>query len=86
MPRSTCCASQGANSPSPLIGVPGIIVTPHMATFSRESMDRVALSVADSVDRRVEGERPAGLVNPEPERALMAITYDTRQDCDGAAL
>ncbi|NML47601.1 phosphoglycerate dehydrogenase [Ramlibacter sp. G-1-2-2] len=57
--------SQGANSPSPLIGVPGIIVTPHMATLSRESMERVAMSVARAVVARLRGERPAGLVNPQ---------------------
>ena len=56
---------QGANSPSPLIGVPGIIVTPHMATFSRESMDRVAMSAAKSIVAALRGERPFGLVNPE---------------------
>jgi phosphoglycerate dehydrogenase-like enzyme len=56
---------QGANSPSPLIGMPGILVTPHMATFSRESMERVALSVAASVVAALKGERPPGLVNPE---------------------
>ena len=55
---------QGANSPSPLIGVPGIIVTPHMATFSRESMDRVAMSAAGSIVSALRGERPFGLVNP----------------------
>lgn len=55
----------GANSPSPLIGVPGILVTPHMATFSRESMRRVALAVAGSVIAALKGERPAGLVNPD---------------------
>jgi phosphoglycerate dehydrogenase-like enzyme len=56
---------QGADSPSPLIGVPGILVTPHMATFSRESTQRVALAVAGSVIAALKGERPAGLVNPE---------------------
>lgn len=56
---------QGEGSPSPLIGVPGIIVTPHMATFSRESMDRVAMAVADSVVAALRGQRPAVLVNPE---------------------
>ena len=56
---------QGANSPSPLIGVPGILVTPHMATFSRESMERVALAVAASVVAALNGERPPGLVNPQ---------------------
>lgn len=56
---------QGAGSPSPLIGVPGILVTPHMATFSRESMERVAMSVADSVVAALQGRRPAGIVNPD---------------------
>lgn len=56
---------QGAHSPSPLIGVPGIIVTPHMATFSRESMERVAHAAARAVVARLQGQVPAGLVNPE---------------------
>lgn len=56
---------QGAGSASPLIGVPGILVTPHMATFSRESMQRVAMAAAASVVAALTGGRPEGLVNPE---------------------
>lgn len=56
--------SQGDGTPSVLIGVPGIIVTPHMATFSRDAMERVALSVADSVVAVLRGERPPHVVNP----------------------
>lgn len=56
---------QGAGSPSPLIGVPGILVTPHMATLTRESMARVAMSVAHSVISALRGERPTHVVNPE---------------------
>jgi phosphoglycerate dehydrogenase-like enzyme len=56
---------QGVNSPSPLIGVPGIVVTPHMATFAREAMERVALSVASSVVAVLRGQRPADVVNQE---------------------
>ncbi len=56
---------QGADSPSPLIGVPGIIVTPHMASFSREATERVAISVAASVIAALNGQRPPGLVNAE---------------------
>jgi phosphoglycerate dehydrogenase-like enzyme len=56
---------QGANSPSPLIGVPGIIVTPHMATFSAEAIERVALLVAQNVVTVLAGGRPEGVVNPE---------------------
>ena len=56
---------QGAGSTSPLIGVPGIIVTPHMATFSRESIERVAMSVARSVVPALEGRMPEHTVNPQ---------------------
>jgi D-3-phosphoglycerate dehydrogenase len=55
---------QGRNSPSPLIGVPGIIVTPHMAAFSREATERVAMSAAASVVAVLKGQRPEGVVNP----------------------
>lgn len=55
---------QGAGSTSPLIGVPGIIVTPHMATFTREATERVAMSVAQSVIRALRGEKPEFVVNP----------------------
>lgn len=56
---------QGVGSPSPLIGVPGIIVTPHMATFTRESIERVAMSVARSVIAALQGQRPDHTVNPD---------------------
>ena len=56
---------QGAGGSSPLIGVPGIVVTPHMAALTRESMARVAMSVTHSVIARLRGETPAHVVNPE---------------------
>ena len=55
---------QGPASKSPLIGVPGIIVTPHMASFTRESSSRVALSVAHAILAIFNGERPDHIVNP----------------------
>jgi phosphoglycerate dehydrogenase-like enzyme len=55
----------GANNGSPLIGVPGVIVTPHMASYGREAMDRVAMSVAHSLVGVLRGERPASVINPE---------------------
>lgn len=54
---------QGAGSTSPLIGVPGILVTPHMATFAQEAMDRVALAAVQSVVAVLRGELPQGVVN-----------------------
>jgi phosphoglycerate dehydrogenase-like enzyme len=55
----------GEGSPSELIGVPNIIVTPHMATFAREAMARVAVSAATSVVTALQGKRPEFVVNPE---------------------
>lgn len=56
---------QGEGTPSPLVGVPGIVVTPHMATFAREAMSRVAHAAVDSVIAVLRGERPAHVVNPD---------------------
>lgn len=55
---------QGPSSKSPLINVPGIIVTPHMATFTREASGRVALSVAHAILSIFNGEQPDHIVNP----------------------
>jgi phosphoglycerate dehydrogenase-like enzyme len=56
---------QGANSPSPLIAVPGILVTPHMATFSHEAVERVAMATVRAIVAALRGERPQFVVNPE---------------------
>lgn len=56
--------TQGAGSPSALIGVPGIIVTPHMATFTKEATQRVAMSVAHSIITALHGGAPEHIVNP----------------------
>ncbi len=54
---------QGAASPSPLIGVPGIIVTPHMASLTREASHRVAHAAAASIVAALRGETPPFVVN-----------------------
>ncbi|MET4576266.1 phosphoglycerate dehydrogenase [Ottowia thiooxydans] len=66
---------QGAGSQSRLIGVEGITVTPHMATFTHESIERVAMSVAESVITGLRGSMPKHVVNPaawQPQRAVSA--------------
>ena len=55
---------EGPGSSSPLIGVPGILVTPHMATFAREASERVALAAVESVVQVLQGQRPAHVANP----------------------
>lgn len=56
---------EGVNSSSPLIGVPGIIVTPHMAAYSFEAMERMAMVAAENVVAVLKGERAPNAVNPE---------------------
>lgn len=51
--------------PGPLAVHPRVLVTPHMATFSAEAMERVALNVADSILAVLRGERPGNTVNPK---------------------
>lgn len=55
---------QGVGSPSCLIDVEGITVTPHMAAFTHESIERVAMSVAESIINALAGRMPRHVVNP----------------------
>jgi phosphoglycerate dehydrogenase-like enzyme len=56
--------TQGTRDESPLIDVPGILVTPHMASLTREAGSRVAMSVARSVISALQGIAPEHVVNP----------------------
>lgn len=50
---------------SPLIGIPGIIVTPHMAAYSYEAMERMSLLAAQNVVAVLKGQRALYTANPE---------------------
>lgn len=52
-------------SRSPLIGLPGIITTPHAAGHTRGSVRRQARAAVEAVRNIVRGRVPAGVVNPE---------------------
>jgi len=55
----------GAGTSSPLVNVPNILVTTHIATYSKEAIGRVALRAAENIVATLNGERPQGVVNPE---------------------
>ena len=49
----------------PLCRAPNVLLTPHIASSSRESMDRMATDCAQGVLDVLEGRRPADVVNPD---------------------
>jgi D-3-phosphoglycerate dehydrogenase / 2-oxoglutarate reductase len=49
----------------PLLSLPNMILSPHVAGLSRESAAAMAKGAAQEVVRVLRGERPAALVNPE---------------------
>jgi D-3-phosphoglycerate dehydrogenase len=49
---------------NPLLNLPNVIVTPHLAGTSNATPPRARRQVIESVVAYVHGERPAGLVNP----------------------
>lgn len=51
-------------SGSPLHGLPGVLLTPHVAGQSRESVDRMGMLAAGDAVRVLRGEPPAHLVPP----------------------
>ncbi|MGI6574860.1 MAG: hydroxyacid dehydrogenase [bacterium] len=53
---------QGDN---PIFQLPNVVVTPHMAAHSNESLSVMALTVVENVIQVLNGERPKDFVNPE---------------------
>ncbi len=49
----------------PLCRAPNVLLTPHIASSSRESMDRMATDCAQGVLDVLQGRTPADLVNPD---------------------
>ena len=50
---------------SPLLALPNVVATPHMGTYTRESLQLMGDRAADTVLRVLRGERPEFVVNPE---------------------
>ncbi len=51
----------------PFLGLPNMILTPHMAGITEESMRRMGQGVVAEVERITRGEMPLNFVNPEAE-------------------
>lgn len=56
----------------PYLGLDNVIVTPHMAGITEESMARVGTGAAEEVVRVLAGELPVNLCNPEAVAAWRA--------------
>jgi D-3-phosphoglycerate dehydrogenase len=50
---------------NPLLGMEQVVLTPHVASFTREGRRRMGLTVVEDVLRALRGERPLYLANPE---------------------
>ena len=50
---------------SPLLGLANVVLSPHTAGGTEESLKRLAIGAADAVLDVLAGRRPAGLLNPE---------------------
>ncbi len=56
---------------SPLLELPNVVLTPHVAAFTREALHRMDMANAEDLVRFFRGERPLRLANPEVyERGL----------------
>jgi len=50
---------------SPLLGLPNVLITPHMGTATVEYSERSAQMAVEALVATLRGDRPANLINPE---------------------
>ena len=50
---------------NPLLKLPNAILTPHVAGFTRETIEKTLVMLAEDISRAIRGEKPVNLVNPE---------------------
>jgi len=58
-------SSEPPQADNPLLSMPNVILTPHMAGVTQEAVTRTAITLANDVVRAVHGEKPRNCVNPE---------------------
>jgi D-3-phosphoglycerate dehydrogenase len=58
-------SSQPLAPDHPLLSLPNVVLTPHLAGITQESMARMGAMVADAVEAILAGGLPAHLVNPD---------------------
>ena len=54
-----------APADNPLLNVPSVIVTPHMAGWTGEALKREAMGAAEEIIRVMKGQKPVHVANPE---------------------
>lgn len=63
---------------SPLAGMENVILTPHIAAFTREAQERVVAAVCQDVTAVLEGRAPKNFANfakPKPTSTQSASTW-----------
>lgn len=64
---------------SPLLTMRNVVVSPHMASHSKESLREMAVTVASDVVKVLRGERPGYAFNPEVFKAPTRATRSSRR-------
>jgi glyoxylate reductase len=60
---------------SPLLGLDNIVLTPHLASGSRETRTKMAIVAATNLVRVLQGKDPPNLVNPEVKKVRPLSSY-----------
>ncbi len=68
-------ATQPLPADHPLLSLDTVILTPHMAGITEESMMRMGIGAAEEVIRVLAGELPRNFCNPEVEASYRARTF-----------
>ncbi|MFI5446137.1 NAD(P)-dependent oxidoreductase [Polaromonas sp. UC242_47] len=65
-------STQPLPASSPLLGLPHVLLSPHLAGITQESMRRMSEGVASQLLEMQDGRLPHHFVNPEAQEAILA--------------
>lgn len=60
-----------ADAHNPLFGLPNVIVTPHVASYTHAGLRRMGMGAVEQVLQVLQGERPRHLVNPKALEKIL---------------
>ena len=75
-----CFSQEPPESDNPLLGLPQVIATPHIAAHTDEAVNQMGWTALDNCLAALRGDRPVHIVNPDTSRYEYCVSYVLGQE------